>query len=452
MILASQCGIRVFATGGIGGVHRGAEQTMDISADLKELSQTPVTVVCSGVKSILDIPKTLEVLEYQGVPVFGYQTDEFPAFFTNNSGCKSPLVANSPLEIARAMICQDNLNSLNGQGMLVAVPNPQPGNTIHIENAIQQALSEASRDGIHGNAVTPYVLARVKELTHGQSLDANIALVMNNASIAADIANEYTPLAQPYKWYNNQNNSYTKSFTSNDSIFINNNSINSNSSNINNNNNNTNNTNNNNNNNIKLLPSVAIFGGAVIDQMMTPLPSTTLQLHTSNPGNISYSSGGVGRNIAEGLARGKSCIPYLITALGNDNNGTYLLSDSINKGIDMSYVIQPNNSNDKQYTTAIYSAIHNHTGDLLIGMASMSIFKELLTSNILNDNTKLYNMIKNDCKLVIIDGNISIQLFQKICNVSSKYNIPIFFEPTSVAKSILPVESNCLHYVSKIFV
>lgn len=189
MILANLAGIKVFATGGIGGVHRGGEVTMDISADLLELARTPVTVVCAGVKSILDIPRTLEVLETHGVPVIGYGTDIFPAFFTNDSGVKSPITINNVNEIAKLMFISESM-SLNS-GMIVAVPNPSPGESVEIQASIDSSLASAQKLGIHGSKITPYILAEVERLTKGKSLDSNISLVMNNARVAAEIACSY---------------------------------------------------------------------------------------------------------------------------------------------------------------------------------------------------------------------------------------------------------------------
>lgn len=192
MILAHRAGLHVFATGGIGGVHRGSEVTMDVSADLLELGRTPITVVCAGVKSILDIEKTLEVLETQGVPVLGYQCEQFPAFFTNDSGIKSPMVASSALDIANMMVAQSALRLQNG--LVVGVPNPSPGDSAAIQSAISAALLNAHTDGIHGARITPYLLAAVDKLTKGSSLDSNIALVMNNAAVASRIACHHSEL------------------------------------------------------------------------------------------------------------------------------------------------------------------------------------------------------------------------------------------------------------------
>jgi pseudouridine-5'-phosphate glycosidase len=153
MILAHRAGIATFATGGIGGVHRGAETSMDISADLLELARTPVTVVCAGVKSILDIEKTLEVLETQGVPVLGYQCTQFPAFFTNDSGVLSPAVVAGAMEVAQIMAAQEALGL--GNGMVVGVPNPTPADAAAVAAAIDAALASAASEGIKGARTTP---------------------------------------------------------------------------------------------------------------------------------------------------------------------------------------------------------------------------------------------------------------------------------------------------------
>ncbi|MBR1807772.1 MAG: pseudouridine-5'-phosphate glycosidase [Paludibacteraceae bacterium] len=190
MIIANMAGIRVFATGGIGGVHRGATTTMDISADLEELAQTQVMVICAGAKSILDLPLTLEYLETKGVPVIGYGTDELPAFYTRHSGLNVDYRADSPQQLADIFRAKIQLG-LKG-GMLVTNPIPEqfsmPADIIN--NAIEKALQEAQQLGIHGKQTTPFLLAKVKELTGGDSLEANIQLVLNNARLAAKTAYE----------------------------------------------------------------------------------------------------------------------------------------------------------------------------------------------------------------------------------------------------------------------
>ena len=188
MICAHLAGIGVFATGGIGGVHRGAEESFDISADLLELAATPVTVVAAGAKAILDLPKTLEVLETHGVPVIAYGQDDFPAFWSRSSGLKAPLRMDSAAEIAAAAALRARLGLPGGQ--LVANPIPPDAEIPRAEimPVIEAALAEASAKGIAAKAVTPFLLQRIFELTEGRSLASNIALVLNNARLAAAIA------------------------------------------------------------------------------------------------------------------------------------------------------------------------------------------------------------------------------------------------------------------------
>ena len=188
MIIAAMAGIKVFATGGIGGVHRGAQQTFDISADLEELASTPVMVICAGAKSILDLGLTLEYLETKGVPVIGYGTDELPAFYTRHSGFGVDYRIDTPEELA-AMF-QAKLDCGLKGGVLVTNPIPEQFSMPKdvIDCAIEQALREADEQGIHGKQTTPFLLARIKDLTGGDSLAANIQLVLNNARLAARTA------------------------------------------------------------------------------------------------------------------------------------------------------------------------------------------------------------------------------------------------------------------------
>ena len=194
MIIAHMAGIRFFATGGIGGVHRGAETTMDISADLEELARTPVMVVCAGAKSILDLGLTLEYLETKGVPVLGYQTEELPAFYTRKSGFNVDYRMDSPAELASAFKAQNDM-ALGG-GMLVTNPIPEEYSMPKdvIDAAIDQAIAESKAQGIKGKETTPFLLARVAELTGGDSLASNIQLVYNNARLTAKTAVEYSKL------------------------------------------------------------------------------------------------------------------------------------------------------------------------------------------------------------------------------------------------------------------
>ena len=190
MLIAAMAGIRVLATGGIGGVHRDVEETLDISADLDELARSDIAVVCAGVKSILDIGRTLEYLETRGVPVIGYQTSTLPAFFCRDSGFALEYRADSPAEVAAIHEAQRELGLAGG--MLIGVPVPAENALPHdeIDGVIRQALAEMQQQGISGKATTPFLLASIVRRTSARSLDANIALVINNARVAAEIAVE----------------------------------------------------------------------------------------------------------------------------------------------------------------------------------------------------------------------------------------------------------------------
>ena len=190
MILANQAGIEVFVTGGIGGVHRGAQESMDISADLQELGKTNVTVVCAGAKAILDLPLTLEYLETMGVPVLGYQTKELPAFYTRHSGLNVDYEIKDPKEAAQ-IIFEKRKNNLQG-GILITNPIPEQYamDDAIINDAIEKALKMADEQGVKGKEITPFLLKTVVDLTGGESLESNIQLILNNAAVGAEIAKE----------------------------------------------------------------------------------------------------------------------------------------------------------------------------------------------------------------------------------------------------------------------
>ena len=188
MIGAAMAGIRVFATGGIGGVHRGAETTMDISADLEELAETPVTVICAGAKSILDLGLTLEYLETKGVPVIGYGTEELPAFYTNVSGFKVDYRLDTPKEIADAFKVKLDCGLKGGMLVTNPIPAEYAMDPAYINKNIDEAIAECERLGIKGKQTTPYLLDKIQKLTGGKSLEANIHLVYNNARLGALVA------------------------------------------------------------------------------------------------------------------------------------------------------------------------------------------------------------------------------------------------------------------------
>ena len=194
MMIAHMAGIKIFATGGIGGVHRGAETSMDISADLEELAQTDVMVVCAGAKAILDLPLTLEYLETHGVPVLGYGTKELPAFYTRTSGLEVDYRVDTPEELARILKVQHAMGLKSGVLVTNPIPEEFSMDAGRINAVIDQAIAEAKAQGIHGKETTPFLLAKVKEITGGDSLDANIQLVFNNAKLAAQTAVAYCKL------------------------------------------------------------------------------------------------------------------------------------------------------------------------------------------------------------------------------------------------------------------
>ena len=191
MLIAHMAGIRIFATGGIGGVHRGAETTMDISADLEELAHTPVMVICAGAKSILDLGLTLEYLETHGVPVLGYGTKELPAFYTRTSGFSVDYRLDTPEELAKAFLAQNQMGLCGGMLVTNPIPEAYSMDPAVINGAIDQAIAQCNQQGIHGKATTPFLLAKVAEITGGDSLAANIQLVFNNAKLAAQVACAY---------------------------------------------------------------------------------------------------------------------------------------------------------------------------------------------------------------------------------------------------------------------
>ncbi|MCH4208439.1 MAG: pseudouridine-5'-phosphate glycosidase [Solobacterium sp.] len=194
MILAAKAGVQFFVTGGIGGVHRGASETFDVSADLEELARTNVTVICAGAKAILDLPKTLEVLETKGVPVLGYQTKELPAFYTRTSGLNVDYAIKDPKDAAEIVKAKRDFG-LDG-GILITNPIPEEYSMDPemINKAIDEAVKDMDEQGIHGKQCTPFLLAKIVEITGGSSLDANIHLVYNNAAVGSEIAKEYSKL------------------------------------------------------------------------------------------------------------------------------------------------------------------------------------------------------------------------------------------------------------------
>jgi sugar/nucleoside kinase (ribokinase family) len=456
---------------------------MDISADLLELSRTPVTVVCAGIKSILDIPKSLEVLETNSVPVLSYGTSVFPAFYTNDSGIPSPRSVHNTADIASIMGYQRLLRL--DSGILVAVPNPSPANGDKIQYAINFALTSAKNEGISGAKVTPYVLDKVQQLTGGESLESNIALVMNNARIAAEIAVDYANLLgqnEEVRRSAREEKIYMSGAVSNGNATAHlppratasvppppESAAASKSAEV----------------SVEATskppavaatsseaapapavssshpgkPDILVVGGAVVD--LIGHIGTLTKYHTSNPGQLSISHGGVGRNIAESLARlGRNV--SLATAVADDINGRSILDSGKTTGIDMSLVkvlrsgsgAQSKTTSDASgsttgaparpapHATAMYNAIHDNTGDLCIGVADMSIFAQISPEYV----TSLAQSISTSA-VVAVDGNISKEAFAALVDICAHYNVPVFFEPTSDHKCLLPFQAGRMHKV-----
>jgi pseudouridylate synthase / pseudouridine kinase len=394
MILAARAGIRVFATGGIGGVHRdlSGNPSIDISADLTELGRTPVTVVCSGVKSILDIPSTLEVLETQGVPVLSYQTNDFPAFFTAGSGTPSPQRVDTVDEVARMIHSIDQLGLQ--QGIVVAVPNPEPfQNSDELNKCIDQALTDAVQDNIQGPKITPYLLAAVNRLTGGASLKANKNLVFHNAKIAASIAVSYAKLQQNQR-YND------KDITAR---------------------------------------NVLIFGGVAFDSISTIDQNPPL-FNASNPGTTSTSIGGVGCNVAKKLAIFGENV-QMMSVVANDRVGKEVIEGLHDLNIGTSGIHILNNAEKQSCNTASYTAIHDKNGELVISTADMNIFDSFLPENVRSKE----NFIMTS-SAVMMDANFPIHTIIEVSKICNTYNVPLFFDPTSDYKA--KRSASCVPYVN----
>jgi pseudouridine-5'-phosphate glycosidase/sugar/nucleoside kinase (ribokinase family) len=388
MTLAHAAGIPTFVTGGIGGVHRHGEVSMDISADLTELARTPVIVVSGGIKSILDIERTLQVLETNGVPTVAYQTDEFPAFFSPHSGVPAPARMDNPDQVAWAYWAARNLNLPHG--MMVAVPNQDPAGA-NVEEAIHSALAEADEQGIHGQAVTPFLLKRIAEITGGDSLRSNMALVKQNAEVGADIA-----IAICKQRQQTQDHQVAQAR--------------------------------------KDIPRsrVIVMGGTVLDIMAKPLPGQELLLETSNPATCTESDGGVGRNIAEVLGRLGSN-PLFYSSVGNDARGLGLLSRLVEDcGVQAprSTVRVVDDAN-----TATYLAVLNGKGDLMTACADMTVLEHIKGPSM---------DVLEGAEIVVMDANAPVHILRETALRARQAGVKVCFEPTSAAKTVKVAQDKSL--------
>lgn len=432
MLLADMAGVRVFVTGGIGGVHRGGELSLDISADLCELGRTPVCVVCAGAKSILDIPRTLEFLETQGVAVLALGADEFPAFFTRRSGCPAPTRVETAHEAAAVVHASSTLGLSSGTLVAVPIPESAEAEAGKVQGAIEQALAEAGAAGVVGRDTTPFLLKRIAELTGGDSLASNIALIKNNAAVGAQIATSLAELQRRTApggrlrggggGGDSGGAEGALPHSRNDRQPI-------------------------------------VVGGAVADLVASPAACSTVLLRTSSPGTLRVSPGGVGRNIAEGLAR-LGAHPLLLTAVGDDAFGDQLLSHAASLqgemgvgsyryggeggggsggeggggfggsggvcGIDVSRVLRVSGER-----TATYTAVMDHTSDLIAAIADMDVHRHVTPEYV---RTALGSAL-DGAPLCVADANLSGAALQELARLAAASQTPLWLEPVSVSKA-----------------
>lgn len=411
MAIANLVGIKVFATGGIGGVHRLANQTMDISSDLTELARTPVAVVCSGVKSILDIPLTLEYLETLGVPVISFSdSKEFPAFYSPKSGHEAPFNSSSTRECAAMIHHSDSLRLNSGTLIAVPIPNQFTQSGELIQKAVDRAVHESVQLGIHkrGKSVTPWLLNRVKELTDGQSVDANVGLIKNNVSVAAQIATDYQNLiVTPPLLSSSINSNGTQKSPSNRSTRAESHDG---------------------------VPATGdcrmmVIGAAAIDITSQVDPGhgrNPLKTGSTSPGSVKFSLGGVALNIARTSQQLGVNDVMLVSEIGAESFLTdYLLKKFQSIGLRSDGLRLSHTS-----STGIVNMFLSPEGDLLGGLADLKLTDHL--------DPQIANLVRNHKpNVVCFDGNLpssTISKILKICRESGP--IITAFEPTSIPKSI----------------
>ncbi|XP_054242993.1 uncharacterized protein LOC128971456 [Indicator indicator] len=397
MIAAHKAGIPVFVTGGIGGVHRGGENTLDVSADLTELGRTPVAVVSAGVKSILDIGRTLEYLETQGVCVAAFgESREFPAFFSRRSGFQAPYHVRDEEEAAELIASALGLG-LNS-GVLIAVPCPQERATSGqvIEEAIRQALSEARSKGITGKEVTPFMLQKISELTDGKSLDSNLALIQNNARVGSCIAVALSKLQKARRKGNLPQQDDTPP------------------------------------------PQPVVIGGINVDFIAKAQNPVILGGGQTNAGRVRRTFGGVGRNLADCLSRlGQA--PLFLSAVGKDEHSESVLHYCHH--MDMSAILHLEGK-----STATYCAVITSAGELSVGLGDMDIHQQITEQYVAQFKENLCQ-----APLVCIDGNVPLSTIQYVCQLAREHQLAVCYEPTDENKASKPFISDswkALTYIS----
>lgn len=397
-ICAHQANISIFCTGGIGGVHRDFLDSMDVSADLQELARTPVAVVSSGVKSILDIEKTLEYLETQGVCVVTLNktgSTEFPSFFTSKSGYNSPFNCKNEHEVAQLILHSFAKTGFNlNSGILIGVPIPEEheADSNLIDNAINEALHECKKLNIKGKKVTPFLLEKINKITKGKSLQSNIALIKNNAKQSAKIAVELHKL---------QNYSSK----------------------------------------IDPLPQnhvITVIGGTNLDYIYKLTDETTLGLKgVTQPCEFTASLGGVGRNMSEALFRLGLKESILMSALSDDLSGRYICDESKKIGLDISklHVLDP----IKNAITGTYCAVFHSTGEINMALGNMKAH-DYITPEFIKTNLD----ILSKSQFCVLDADIPIDTIEYVSNYCQIENIPLWFNPTDLRKCYKLIDSDSL--------
>nr|XP_033331450.1 pseudouridine-metabolizing bifunctional protein C1861.05 [Megalopta genalis]XP_033331451.1 pseudouridine-metabolizing bifunctional protein C1861.05 [Megalopta genalis]XP_033331452.1 pseudouridine-metabolizing bifunctional protein C1861.05 [Megalopta genalis] len=401
MLLANLAGIHVMATGGIGGVHRGAESTFDISTDLLELGRTPVAVVCSGVKSILDIEKTLEYLETQGVPVIKIgETDHFPAFYCRETfqNTIAPHRVSTSKEAADVLRAHAELDLRTGILFAVPIPEKHALDPKEMELAIGKALEVAKCKGITGKNVTPFLLEELTKITHGRSLQANMALIENNASIAGEIA---VNLVEKHQCYSSN--------TVFDCL-------------------------------LKPKQNPVVIGGAVMDTVLQVKELEIKSDGRTHAGGSHESCGGVGRNIANALIYLGLDATRLISVVGNDQPGKAIIKSLGDGGRTIEQL--------SNMTTAKCTVIVDGKGECHFGIGEMDIF-----ASITPDMVKKHRAHVENASYIILDGNLPLNTIKYILDLAAHSKIPVWYEPTDVKKAtkIFETESqwqNVLHVIS----
>ena len=392
-IAAHAAGIPIFCTGGIGGVHRDYIDSMDVSADLNELSRTPVAVISSGVKSILDIGKTLEYLETLGVGVYTLENNgskQFPAFFSSASGFESTYNCRNEKEVAR--IIQTNLKTGLGTGLLIGVPIPAQYSVDpeFIEKAINEALLDANRLRIKGKNVTPFLLERINQITKGQSLASNVSLIKNNAKTSAKIAIELHKLNNP-------------------SIH--------------------------NTNSCGLGEQVTVIGGINLDNCYKLIDEKTIGLKgVTQPCEFYQALGGVGRNMAEALNRFGIKDTFLISSIGDDLAGRFIRHESNLIGMDTSKWLV---IDETVCSTGSYNAVFDPQGELLIGCGDMRAH-DYITPQVIE---KHLSTIRNSL-ICVLDADVPIETIKYLGDICWDNKIPIWFNPTDLRKATKIIDAD----------